>query len=306
MSRQRPTWPEIPDALRDLIEARVGEVTAWTSHDGGYSPGPALTLTTATDRVFVKAADVTEHPLSADLHRREARTAALLPSTVPAPALRWSVDSDETSDWVVLGFDAVDGRSPRVPWSSDDVRAVAVVVETIAQIPAPAGLPEFSDSMTFDGWRTLAGSDATGIERYDPWALANLARLAAIEPTWTEAVAGDVLVHQDLRGDNVLLTGRGAVVVDWPYASRGAAFCDLVGWLPSLKLEGGPDPEEMVASTRVGREADPEALTTLVVALAGYFVSASLQPPPPGIPHVRAFQRAQGEVCLDWLKLRLG
>ena len=305
MSRQRPTWPELPDALRDLIQARVGQVTTWTSHDGGYSPGPALTLTTATDRMFVKAADATEHPVSADLHRREGRTAALLPSTVPAPALRWSADSDEASPWVVLGFDAVDGRSPRDPWSSDDVRAVAEVVETIADIPAPAGLPEFSTSMTFDGWRTLAGSDAAGIETYDPWTLTNLERLAAIEPTWTEAVAGDVLVHQDLRGDNVLLTDRGAVVVDWPYASRGAAFCDLVGWLPSLKLEGGPDPEEMVASTRVGREADPDALTTLVVALAGFFVSASLQPPPPGIPHVRAFQRAQGEVCLDWLKLRL-
>jgi len=304
MSRQRPTWPELPAALRGLIEARVGEVTAWTSHDGGYSPGPALTLTTATGRVFVKAANAVEHPFSADLHRREALATALLPSNVPAPALRWFVDSDASSDWVVLAFDAVDGRSPRTPWSAEDVRAVAEVVEIIAQVPAPAGLPAFSDSMTFDGWRTLA-ADASGLDTYDPWAMANLDRLAAIEPSWTEAVAGDALVHQDLRGDNVLLTERGAVVVDWPYASRGAAFCDLAGWLPSLKLEGGPGPEEMVASTHVGREADPEALTTFVVAMTGYFVSASLQPPPPGIPHVRAFQRAQGEVCLEWLKLRL-
>ncbi len=302
MSRQRPTWPELADPLRELIEARTGEVSAWTSHDGGYSPGPALTLTTSTGRVFVKAADAAEHPFSADLHRREARATALLPPTVPAPSLRWSVDSD----WVVLGFDAVDGRSPAVPWSDEEVRAVAEVVETIASIPAPAGLPSFSDHGGFDGWRSLAGSGATGLATYDPWALANLDRLAAIEPGWTEAVAGDVLVHQDLRGDNVLLTERGAVVVDWPYASRGAAFCDLVGWLPSLKLEGGPDPEEMVASTRVGQEADPEALTAFVVALAGFFVSGSLEPPPPGVPHVRAFQRAQGEVCLDWLKLRLG
>ena len=305
MTRPRPTWPELPADLRGLIEARVGEVTEWTSHDGGYSPGPALTLTTATGRVFVKAADAVEHPFSADLHRREARATALLPSNVPAPALRWFVDSDASSDWVVLAFDAVDGRSPRTPWSAGDVRAVAEVVGTIAEITAPAGLPAFSDSMTFDGWQGLA-ADATGLETYDPWALANLDRLAGIEPTWTEAVAGDRLVHQDLRGDNVLLTEKGAVVVDWPYASRGAAFCDLVGWLPSLKLEGGPEPEVMVASTRVGREADPEALTTFVVAIAGYFVSASLQPPPPGIPHVRAFQRSQGVVCLDWLKLRLG
>lgn len=111
----------------------------------------------------------------------------------------------------------------------------------------------------------------------------------------------------DLRGDNLLITADGtAVVVDWPHAVRGAAFCDLVGWLPSLALEGGPAPAEMLAAHPVGRAADPEAVTTFLTAVTGYFVHASLQPPPPGIPHVRAFQRAQAEVCLPWLRERLG
>jgi hypothetical protein len=70
-------------------------------------------------------------------------------------------------------------------------------------------------------------------------------------------------------------------------------------------MQGGPDPEEMLLSTAVGRAADVEAVTAYVVALAGYFVHASLLPDPPGIPHVRAFQRAQGEVCVEWLKVRL-
>lgn len=47
-------------------------------------------------------------------------------------------------------------------------------------------------------------------------------------------------------------------------------------------------------------------MTTFLVALTGYFVRSSLQPPPPGIPHVRPFQRAQGEVCVAWLRTRLG
>ena len=70
-------------------------------------------------------------------------------------------------------------------------------------------------------------------------------------------------------------------------------------------MEGGPEPEEMLLSTTVGRGADPEAVTTYAVALAGFFVHESF-PDPPGIPHVRAFQRAQVEVCLDWLRVRLG
>lgn len=302
MGRQRPTWPELPAHIRDLVEERLsGPVVEWTSHDGGYSPGPALTLATATDRVFVKAADPVSHPVAADLHRREASVAALLPAGLPAPRLRWAIDEE----WVVIAFDAVSGRTPQVPWVPEQLREVATLVDRLAEFNAPATLPAFRDSMTFEGWRSLAGGDGAGLDAYDPWVSARLERLAALEVAWQDAVAGDTLVHQDLRGDNVLLTDQGAVVVDWPYACRGAAFSDLVGWLPSLRLEGGPEPEDMLRSTRVGRAADPDAVTTFVVALAGFFVSQSLQPEPPGIPHLRAFQRAQGEVCVDWLRRRL-
>jgi hypothetical protein len=50
----------------------------------------------------------------------------------------------------------------------------------------------------------------------------------------------------------------------------------------------------------------PEPVRAYAAALAGYFVHESLLPDPPGIPHVRAFQRAQGEVCIEWLRQRLG
>jgi hypothetical protein len=38
-----------------------------------------------------------------------------------------------------------------------------------------------------------------------------------------------------------------------------------------------------------------------VCALAGYFTERSLRAPPPGLPTVRAFQAAQGEVTRRWL-----
>ena len=35
--------------------------------------------------------------------------------------------------------------------------------------------------------------------------------------------------------------------------------------------------------------------------MAGYLTERSLQPPPPGLPMLRRFQAAQGEVARRWL-----
>ena len=71
--------------------------------------------------------------------------------------------------------------------------------------------------------------------------------------------------------------------------------------LPSVELEGGGAPEAVLA--RVGLdELDVDALVPLVAAIAGYFAERGRLPDPPGLPTVRAFQRAQGEVTNAWLR----
>lgn len=55
----------------------------------------------------------------------------------------------------------------------------------------------------------------------------------------------------------------------------------------------------------LGRHADPDAVTAALAGLAGFFLRNSLLPPPPGIPTLRAFQRAQGDAALTWLRSRL-
>jgi len=51
----------------------------------------------------------------------------------------------------------------------------------------------------------------------------------------------------------------------------------------------------------VGRSADPRQVAATLCALGGYFTYQSLQPAPAGLPTVRAFQAAQGEVTRRWL-----
>jgi hypothetical protein len=94
------------------------------------------------------------------------------------------------------------------------------------------------------------------------------------------------------------------VFVDWPHAAVGTPVFDLVAWAPSVVLEGGPQPEELLAAHGPSRSADPEVVSVLLAAISGFFVSHSLRPPPPGLPTLRPFQAAQGEVALAWLRRR--
>jgi len=71
-------------------------------------------------------------------------------------------------------------------------------------------------------------------------------------------------------------------------------------------MQGGPDPESLFTTHPIAHNAEPEAVTTVLAAPAGYFLSNSHKPPPPGLPTLRAFQHAQGQAALAWLRHRTG
>jgi aminoglycoside phosphotransferase (APT) family kinase protein len=133
-----------------------------------------------------------------------------------------------------------------------------------------------------------------------------LDRLADLEAGWPAATGGRTLLHADLRADNLLLTPTRVVAVDWPYACVGAAWVDLLLLLPSVTMQGGPDPEPTFAAHPVAAGADPPAVTTALAAWAGFLIGGSRLPPPPGLPNLRTFQLGQGMVALDWLRHRTG
>jgi Ser/Thr protein kinase RdoA (MazF antagonist) len=224
----------------------------------------------------------------------------------------------------------VAGRQPTVPWQDDELELVLAALDrltaALTPVPVPVGpaVPAVAARLgaDFTGWRVLARTP--GDDRLDPWSRAHLAELAALEATWERHAAGDTLLHADLRADNLLLSRAGAgerlsdvradgrlsgdgdadpqvVVVDWPHACRGAAFVDLVCFAPSVAMQDGPGPPELLARSRAGRKASRESVAAVVCALAGYFTERSLQPAPPGLPTLRAFQAAQGEVTCRWL-----
>jgi aminoglycoside phosphotransferase (APT) family kinase protein len=133
----------------------------------------------------------------------------------------------------------------------------------------------------------------------------HLDSLAALEAGWADAVSGRSLVHLDIRADNVLLGAGGAVhVVDWPWAAVAAPWVDVVAFLPSVAMQGGPDPEGLWQRHPLRRGVDDEAADAFLAALAGMFTYHSLLPDPPGLPTVRAFQAGQARTACAWLAAR--
>jgi hypothetical protein len=95
-------------------------------------------------------------------------------------------------------------------------------------------------------------------------------------------------------------------MVDWPHARVGASWVEAVFFAPSVTMQGDPPPEELVAQHPYGRQADSDALSAVVAAVAGFFTREGLQPAPPGLPTLRPFQASQGEVSRGWLARRTG
>jgi aminoglycoside phosphotransferase (APT) family kinase protein len=283
---------DAPEAVRDL--------------PGGFSPGATSVLEWPGRTIFVKAVGPELNPESPGMHRREAVVSAALPQSPRVPRYLGCYDDGA---WVALAFEAVDGRPPRHPWVVAEFDAVMDALSamhaelTPSPTSAPGTLAAYAAHL-FGGWKALASHAVPAA--LDGWAARHLDRLAELESGWPEACAGSTLVHGDIRSDNVLLAGARVVFVDWPHAAVGNPAFDAVAWAPSVVLEGGPAPEELLSRHRPSQRADPESVTVLLAAITGFFVAGSFKPPPPGLPTLRAFQASQGAVALDWLRRRTG
>ena len=108
-------------------------------------------------------------------------------------------------------------------------------------------------------------------------------------------LSGQALVHLDVRSDNLCFRDDRVLLVDWNLACVGNPLVDVVGWLPSLRVEGGPEPWAILP--------DSGGMAAL---LAGYFASRAGLPAPPTAPRVRPFQLAQAEVAVPWAARELG
>lgn len=273
-----------PERLAGLVGRGVDRIEPIVG--GGYTP--ALRLRAHLDdgsTVFVKVAtnDVTAEMMALEVaaYERLGRQ-PFLPERVAA------------DDGVLVLEDLSHGRWPP-PWEHGDIDRVRTALETVAATRVD-GLPRLGDALgdLLPLWQgmDLDAVASVGVDR---------AWLEEVRPVLVDAASaaqldGDDLVHVDLRSDNLCLLPDRVVLVDWNNAAVGNAAFDPVAWAPSLHLESGPAPWELL----------PDADPGLVAVLTGYFADRAPQPPIPDAPRVRPFQLAQLRVCLRWVSRLLG
>jgi Ser/Thr protein kinase RdoA (MazF antagonist) len=184
------------------------------------------------------------------------------------------------------------------PWRNGDVEAVKRALAEIAATLPPPGLERVPRDELAHEWHKVEQDPepflATGLCTRD-W-------LAECLPVLRDAAErarfeGRDLLHLDVRSDNIALRDGRAVLVDWNWACAGNALLDVVAWAPSLHVEGGPRPEEVVAG---------EGVAELAAALAGFWAARVGLPPPATAPRVRRVQREQLSVALPWACRELG
>lgn len=300
----RIRWSGVPVAVRAEIEERLGaRVRSASTQPGGFSRGMASRLVLVDGRtVFAKAIPTEER--FAHRYRVEAATAAFLPPQVPAPALQFTL---ETGGWLVMVFEDIAGRHPRLDRRAE-LSAVLAVLENLARTLTPSPLsvvPSLSAEYgsKLSGWRALAADGPSG--DMDEWVRRNLDRLVALESQWDPAAVGSSLLHTDLRADNMLLRPDGTVVVvDWSWPCVGASWVDLLFLAPALVLKG-VDPEPIVASHSLTRDVDPDAITAVVCALAGYWIRESRRSGNSQSPALRRHRVESGRATIAWLQWRV-
>jgi hypothetical protein len=279
------------ESLRRRVAGITGqEVVAWSRVERGYTPAGRWVVGLADGAsVFVKVGTT---PGAARGVRAEARCNAQLRGSF-FPRM---VALDDHPEPPLLVLEDLSGGHWPPPWEPGEPERLLETLRAVAATrPVPDGLPA-PDRASLAGWTEVARDP-------DPFLALGLcsagwlqtALPALLEAQAAAVLAGDDLVHFDVRSDNVCFLPDRVVLVDWNCALRGNGALDLAFLAPSLRLEGGPLPEEILPGG-----------AALAAVVSGFFAARAGQPVIPDAPRVRWIQLRQLRMALPWAARALG
>ncbi|MBA2806930.1 hypothetical protein E0500_005590 [Streptomyces sp. KM273126] len=223
------------EAILPLIREHTGPIAESRRTERGFSSDLTAIVDCANGPYFVKAMRNRPGGRRKSLIRERQINAYL---GHISPPLLWDVEAE---DWLVLGFEVVDGRSADFAPDSPDL---PLVVDALRQI-GRLSLPEIARDWTETRWDRFT-SDSSEAELFK----------------------GDSLLYTDINPSNMLAEGRRVWAVDWSWPTRGAGFIDPALLVIQL-IAAGHTPasaEKWAAHLPAWHNADPGAIDAFAAA----------------------------------------
>ena len=283
---------------------------------GGYAPSATFRMVLADGRpAFFKGVNASSNDYMRGALPREERVYRELDRYIRpwAPAF---LGSFKRLDWQVLLLEDV-GPQTMPPWSPAkarrSARSFAAFHASTRGRPLPRWLSRTEHHELAGFWRSLSSSGELA-------RTASLARRRAEEAReWLDVAlpvlrdsaerlvrlrAPHSLLQGDTRSDNTRLQGEQLRMFDWNFASVGPHEFDAAAFAQATETEGGPPADRILGWYGEVLPLRDSHLDASVASIAGYFADRAWRPPVPGVPRVRAFQRAQLKVSLAWAARR--
>ena len=313
-AESKPPWSAVPRAIKDEVARLLGSPVARAERVyGGYAPSATFRMLLANGRrAFLKGV----YPLTKDsgvkwdLENEERIYQECAPFMRPwAPEYLGGARAD---GWHVMVLEDV-GPQTMPPWTPAKAKAcarsyAAFHAHTYGK-PLPRWLSRIEHHDFAPFWDRLASSGELG-------ATASLARRRADEAEEWLDVALPVLraksalllklrppfafMHFDTRSDNIRLQGKLLRMFDWNFACAGPIEFDVAAFAQSVAMEGGLEPERVVAEYDLVLPLRSVALEASIAGIAGYFADRAWRPPTSGLPRIRSVQRRQLKATLAW------
>lgn len=280
-----------PNTMLRLERILGKQVRAVRPAQGGYTNAQRSIITCDDgSTAFVKMAS---DELTAGWLRDEKRAYTLLPTAPFVPRLL-GFEEHEKEPLLVLE-DLSQALWPK-QWDEQSIAAVLQTLEALRGYRALPGLPNI-DRAPLNSWKLVAAEPQQFLQLglcSPTWLWRSLPSLLKAESS--AVLEGNDLLHHDVRSDNLCFVENGQVkLVDWNWSCLGNGMLDVVAWLPSLRLEGGPLPDHLLSG-----EAE------LVACMAGYWAYRAGMPAPSAGSRVRHIQRQLLEIALPWCARSLG
>ncbi|WP_328829548.1 aminoglycoside phosphotransferase [Streptomyces sp. NBC_00252] len=236
MATSRITFEDLPLAVLAAVERQTGPVVKTEAVSQGLNSELAVRVFTELGSCFVKGLRADHRWVGTQ--RREAEVNPFLQGI--APTLFWQI---EEAGWVLLGFENLQGHHADYSPDSPDLTKVAELLRRLGEVACPE-------------IQLRQAEQRLGVY--------------AAKPTDLDYFAGNSLLHTDLNDHNVIVDSS-AYLVDWAWATRGAAWLDAGYWVVWLMAAGQHEPqsaERWASEIPSWRAAPTEGITAFAQATA--------------------------------------